>query len=42
MVWIDSTFLLFLIGWSIFVPFLCVLLGWYARGEEMGERRDVL
>ena len=41
MISIDPTFLLFLLGWAIFMPFICVFVGWYARGAE-NERVDAL
>lgn len=33
MISIDSTFLLVLLGWSIFAPAVCLFAGWWARGE---------
>ena len=34
MIFVNSTFFLVLLGWSIFMPFLCIYLGYWAAQEK--------
>lgn len=36
MVYVNAPFFLVMLGWSIFMPFICVYLGYWA-GKEKAE-----
>ena len=35
MIYVNTPFFMVMLAWSIFMPFICLFLGWWARdGEE--------
>lgn len=37
MIYVDSTFFLVMLGWSIFAPAVFLIAGYYARGVEEND-----